>query len=70
MGIPVCAIGKLLLRLGPSLLGLTRARKQAVRGFREGLADCGLPPAAIEELAEAYPSLDLRAALTGSRHPD
>ena len=44
MSIPVCAIGKLLLRLGPSLLGLTRARKQAVRGFREGLADCGLPP--------------------------
>jgi hypothetical protein len=53
-------VGLLLGKLAIGLAGLKRARGKAIHGFRQGLAESGLPEKAIEELAGAYPDFDLR----------
>jgi hypothetical protein len=50
---------KLLARLAVPLATARRSRRRAIRSFRSALAETGLPPQAIEELAEVYPDLPL-----------
>ncbi len=57
-------LGKLALVAG----GLKRARRQALRGFRQGLAEMGVPAGAAEALAEAYPHLDVEDFVRGRRN--
>ncbi len=49
------ALGKVLVAAAT----FRRARRTAVRAFREALIETGVPPAAADELAQAYPDLDL-----------
>jgi len=51
---------KLLARLVLPLATVRRHRRRAVRSFRKALAETGLPPQAVEALAEVYPDLPLR----------
>jgi len=47
--------------------GFKRARKAALRGFERGLAEMGVPPAAIKQLVSAYPDLDLKESTNRRR---
>jgi len=47
---------------------LRRWRRQAIRGFRRGLEEYGVPPVAAEELAAAYPDFSIGDAV-GRRRP-
>ena len=40
-----------------------RFRRAAVRGFRRGLEEAGVPPEAAAKLAASYPDFDLQAAI-------
>ena len=44
-----------------------RFRRAAVRGFRRGLEEAGVPPEAAADLTGSYPDFDLKAAI--SRRP-
>jgi len=48
---------------GRALVRLAAARRRGLRGFRQGLAEAGLPPEAIDALAEEFPSFGLKQAL-------
>jgi hypothetical protein len=60
-------VAKLVGRLAFAGATLGHARRQAVRGFRQGLAEYGVPAEAVAELCEAYPGLNLLRYL---RSPD
>lgn len=51
------SIVRLAGRLSVVLLVTGASRWRAVRAFRRGLADAGLPPEAIRELTRAFPRL-------------
>ena len=59
---------RLAFRMALQASSLGRCRRQAIKGFRRGLEESGVPPAIAEELAAAYPDFDVKAAL-GRRPP-
>ncbi|MBM3472559.1 MAG: hypothetical protein FJX75_04705 [Armatimonadetes bacterium] len=58
---------RLVFRMMLQASALGRWRRQAIKGFRQGLEESGVPPAAAEELAAAYPDFNVRAAIAGRR---
>jgi len=54
------SLGRLVLRLLPSIAGVGLARRRAVTAFRRELRAMGLPSAAIAGLARVYPKIALR----------
>jgi hypothetical protein len=46
-----------------SLVRVACGRRRALRHFRRGLAEAGLPPEAIRELEGAYPGITIGRAL-------
>ena len=46
-----------------ALAALTLGRRRAQRRFRDGLAEMGMPPDAIDELGRAYPAIHLKQVL-------
>jgi len=63
----VLSVGGLVLKATSALgrlvvmaASLKRSRRAAIRGFERGLAQMGVPSSAIEELASAYPDIDLK----------
>lgn len=53
------SVARLTGRLALTALQLSHARRQALGGFRRGLAEQGVPPQAIEELCATYPFINL-----------
>lgn len=53
------AVARLTARLAVAALRLSLARRQALSGFRRGLAAQGVPSEAIEELCTTYPTINL-----------
>lgn len=58
--LPLLPITRLLARLALPALALLTSRRRALRGFRSGLAESGLPDDVAAELTEAFPSVDLK----------
>ena len=67
MRLPVFALLRLAVRVAPAAMGLSRSRAAALRGFRQGLAEMGVPPEAVKELARHYPELPWGRAVTQRR---
>jgi hypothetical protein len=61
------AAARMAFRMLLQASALGRWRRQAIRGFRRGLEESGVPPAVAEELATAYPSFDVKAAIGRGR---
>lgn len=59
--LPVGKVAALIARLGVAAISLGLARRRAVRGFKAGLREMGVPDQAIEELARVF----LRFSLSG-----
>ncbi len=64
------SVARLTGKLALTAMRLSHARRQALGGFRRGLAEQGVPGEAIEELCAAYPAINLlrqlRPPSTGS----
>ncbi len=58
------SIARLVGRLLVMLLVTRASRWRAVRAFRRGLADEGLPPEVVRELTRAFPHLPGLAAVS------
>jgi len=54
------AIGRLTAALGVQAVAFSFARRRAVRGFRSGLADAGVPDPVARQLSEAFPRIGIR----------
>jgi len=61
------ATARLAFRVLLQARSLARFRREAVRGFRRGLEEAGVPAEAAAELSASYPDFDLQAAI-GRRH--
>ena len=59
MAFPLGKAVKLVTRLGVELMSLSLARRRAVRGFRSGLEEMGVPPRVVAELVAQFPRFEM-----------
>lgn len=59
---------RLMLRLAVQMVLLSRARRAAVKGFKQGLKETGVPPGVVAVLSKSYPRINFRGI--GQEHVD
>ena len=69
MRFPIWQAARLAAKLAVAVAALRGSRKRALQGFRQGLAEMGLPEDAIRELSRSYPALSLKGASPRSPVP-
>jgi len=68
--LPVGSMARLLFRVGRALGGFAGARRKAMKGFRRGLMEMGVPADAAAELTRVYPRVSLKDLGLAGRHGD